>query len=119
MATGFPARAVAVFAVFFTANVAYAERRPVAVISLSEDADAKELADQLYKTLRDHPDLTVLDNPGFNQALTGKFLDENADLMQQARTERAEADTDLGLTTPDFKSAAEAATKGLGRLDEV
>lgn len=119
MATGFPARAVALFAVIFTASMAYAERRPVAVISLSRDGDAKELAGQLYKTLLDHPDLSPLLDNSFNEALQGDFLDENAEYLQQARTERAEADTDLGLATPDFKGAAVAANRGLDRMSQV
>jgi hypothetical protein len=121
MASGFPASAVAVavLAAMAAMNPAYAERRPVAVISLSDEPDATQLAQQLYATLLDHPDLSPLPDPSLNPALQGRFDDENADALQQARSSRAEAESNLGLATPDFKTAASYARTGLDRLSQV
>jgi hypothetical protein len=124
MATGFPARVVAVVAIFIAAP-AHAERRPVAVISLSEDENATALARELYQALGTHPDLKPLGvgdpvrDARLNAALQGPYEDENQQKLREAREDRADADTNLGLGTPNFFEAARLARAGMTALAEV
>jgi hypothetical protein len=128
MPSGFPASVVAVVAVFATtwaAHVAHAERRQVAIISLSTDADATELAHELYATLQDHSDLQplrrgdpVLD-ASLNAALQGTFEDEDSVYLQVARQARADADSALGLAQPNFGKAAGDAKRGTDALAQA
>jgi hypothetical protein len=115
MASGFPAR-VAVVAICAMAGHAHADRRPVAVVSLTADPDATELANQLYPTLVNHPDLQPLLETA---ALKGTFLDEDAENLGRARRARADADSALGLAQPAFSSAATAAQIGTNALAMV
>jgi hypothetical protein len=112
------ASVAAVCAVIVTCGLAHAERRQVAVVALSPDSDASQLAKQLNDTLVDHPDLRPID-PVFSTALQGPFEDEDADNLRRARQERANADTALSLAQPDFGGAAAAVKSGVGALSMV
>ena len=129
MAPGLPAKmaivcAVGTIAAVASGGVARAERRPVAVISLSEDADASMLANDLYKALVNHPDLQPLPDLLFNPALQGPFFGtvgekEDTEALIRARRARGEADAALALARPDFRTAESAARRGIEALSEV
>src|SRR5512143_3242661 len=104
MASGFPAR-VAVVAICVTAGLAHADRRRVAVVSLTADPDASKLADELDSTLVDHVDLQPL-RTMLVTALRGPFDDEDAENA-------------LGLAQPDFRGAGTAAKRGIDALAMV
>lgn len=98
-----------------TAGVARAERRQVAVVSLSPDSDASQLTKLLNDTLIDHPDLRPID-PVLSTALQGPFEDEDAENLRRARQWRSDADTALSLPRPDFGGAATNVKNGLEAL---
>ena len=125
MAPGLKAKMATVCAVFaIAAGPAWAERRPVAVVSLSEDADASLLANDLYKALVNHPDLQPLPDLLFNPALQGPFFGivgegEFDSQLARARQAKGEADSALKLARPDFRTAETAARRGVLALSEV
>jgi hypothetical protein len=112
------ARAAVLCAVIVTAGVAHADRRQVAVVSLSPDSDASQLTKLLNDTLIDHPDLRPID-PVLSTALQGPFEDEDAENLRRARQARAEADTNLSLAQPDFRGAANSVKRGVDALAMV
>jgi hypothetical protein len=112
------ARAAVLCAVIVTAGVAHADRRQVAVVSLSPDSDASQLTKLLNDTLIDHPDLRPID-PVLSTALQGPFEDEDAENLRRARQARAEADTNLSLAQPDFRGAANSVKRGVEALAMV
>ncbi|NVB81278.1 MAG: hypothetical protein HOV81_22975 [Kofleriaceae bacterium] len=128
MAPGLPAKMAIVCAVLAIAAAgegrARAERRPVAVVSLSEDADASLLANDLYRALVNHPELQPLPDLLFNPALQGPFFGtvgakEFDDQLARARLARSDADAALKLARPDFRTAESAARRGTQALGEV
>jgi hypothetical protein len=105
-------RAAVLCAVIVTAGVSHAERRQVAVVSLSPDSDASQLTKLLNDTLIDHPDLRPID-PVLSTALQGPFDDEDAENLRRARQARADADTALSFAQPDFRGAANSVKVGI------
>lgn len=112
------ASAAVLCAVFVTAGVAHADRRQVAVVSLSPDSDASQLTKLLNDTLIDHPDLRPID-PVLSTALQGPFEDEDAENLRRARQWRSDADTSLSFAQPDFRDAANNVKKGVEALAMV
>jgi hypothetical protein len=108
-------RAAVLCAVIVTAGVSHAERRQVAVVSLSPDSDASQLTKLLNDTLIDHPDLRPID-PVLSTALQGPFDDEDAENLRRARQWRSDADTALSFARPDFGGAATNVKNGLEAL---
>jgi hypothetical protein len=128
MAPGLPAKMAILCAAFAIAAAAEgrarAERRPVAVVSLSEDADASLLANDLYRALVNHPDLQPLPDLLFNPALQGPFFgsigaQEFDEQLARARLALSDADAALKLARPDFRTAESAARRGTQALAEV
>lgn len=101
-----------------TAGVAHADRRQVAVVSLSPDSDASQLTKLLNDTLIDHPDLRPID-PVLSTALQGPFEDEDAENLRRARQARADADTALSFAQPDFRGAGNSVKAGIEALTMV
>jgi hypothetical protein len=99
-------------------GVAHADRRQVAVVSLSPDSDASQLTKLLNDTLIDHPDLRPID-PVLSTALQGPFEDEDAENLRRARQARADADTALSFAQPDFRGAANSVKAGIEALTMV
>jgi hypothetical protein len=96
-------------------NPASPERRPVAVIDLSED-DHRTLSSALYDAIL-ATDTMIPDKPGFDAYLTGPLRDEDSDEIVNAKTARVGAMSDLD--EADSAHAAETANKGLGYLANV
>ena len=69
------------------------ERRPVAVIDLSEDDQVKGLSNQIYRALQLHDRLRAPDQRDFDQWLTGPLVDEDAVHITAARDRRIAAET--------------------------
>lgn len=93
------------------------DRRFVAVIDLSTDKGAEELADALYNVLVNHPDLRPLVSPNLVKALKGPFLDEETSYIDTAKAAKKEADELLVLL--DWRSAEVAADRGMTALLNV
>ncbi len=117
MAPGLVARVAIVCAVFMTAGRVHAARRPVAVIDLSATDPAKQLANDLYVALLDHPELKPLDNPAFTSALLGDFEDEDGPHLTRAQRARQEAEDFLA--NLDDANAARVAGNGMVELASV
>jgi hypothetical protein len=117
MSSGLPARCLAVCALCAGASVAHADRREVAVIDLSEDPAALQLAEHLYDTLLGHWALQPLGNRELDAALTGAFRDEDRAGLDDGRKAIARADDELA----EFKyeDAAATARDGLAALATV
>jgi len=93
------------------------DRRPVAVIVLTPDPRAEELADQLNNTLVNHVDLKALPRNDKLSALKGAFADEDASALESARRARAQCEELLvGL---DYPTAERTAREGMDALLRV
>src|SRR5689334_833670 len=74
---------------------AAAERRPVAVIALSDDAQAESYANLIGTTLVHHDTLAPLEPGSMIGALVGEFVDENRDKLASAEGSRVRAEKSL------------------------
>jgi hypothetical protein len=74
---------------------AEAGRRPVAVIALSDDAEAEAYANLIGTTLVHHDTLAPLEQGSMIGALVGEFLDENREQIASAEAARARAEAAL------------------------
>lgn len=74
---------------------AQANRRPVAVVALSDDPRAEALANVLGTTLVNHDTLGPLELGSMIGALVGEFLDENRDQLASAEGTRVRAEKEL------------------------
>lgn len=75
---------------------AAAARRPVAVVALSDDAEAEEYANQIGTTLVHHDTLAPLEQGSMIGALVGDLLDESRDRIASAEAARVRAEAELG-----------------------
>jgi hypothetical protein len=114
MAPGLVARVALVCAVIAIAQPAHAQRRPVAVVDLTAEGPATQLATDLYGALLNHHALSPLGIPSFNAALQGTFEDEDAPHLQAAR--RAKDQSEDYLAQLDDNNAAKAARAGMAEL---
>lgn len=117
MPSGLPASVVVVCAVLATATIAHADRRPVAVIDLSADAQGEELANVLYNELVNHEGLRPVNQATFIRSLKGPFADEERPSLELARSAKQEAQ-DL-LVQLDDRAAEAAAERGTQALLHV
>lgn len=74
---------------------AEAGRRPVAVIALSDDAQAESYANLIGTTLVHHDTLAPLEPGSMIGALVGEFVDENRDKLASAESSRVRAEKSL------------------------
>jgi hypothetical protein len=74
---------------------AQAGRRPVAVIALSDDAQAEQYANLIGTTLVHHDTLAPLEPGSMIGALVGEFLDESRDQIASAEGTRVRAEKAL------------------------
>ena len=82
--------------VWMTASApAEAARRPVAVIALSDDAEAESYANLIGTTLVHHDTLAPLEPGSMIGALVGEFLDESRDKLASAEGTRVRAEAAL------------------------
>jgi hypothetical protein len=120
MAPGLPARVALVCAVLAIAGAAHAdERRPVAIIELtgaSRTDPAYRLADDLYNDLVNHFDLKPLGSDN-QSALLGEFEDEDKPRIDAAK--RAKQEVEDALAQLDYRTAANAANRGMDNLANV
>jgi hypothetical protein len=93
------------------------ERRQVAVIDLSEDEQVRTLSGALYKAINASDTMKVPNKRGFDNYLTGRLFDEDADGIENAKASRATAQTDLD--EADSAGAAVAAKRGQEYLSKV
>ncbi len=73
------------------AGVAYADRRPVAVIDLTGGGDGAGFASFVTRKLSNHPDLTMAGSPTVQAALVGPLLDEDGPHLVSAASQLATA----------------------------
>jgi hypothetical protein len=86
------------------------ERRQVAVIDLSEDDQVRLLSGSLYETINASDTMMVPNKRGFDNYLTGSLYDEDRQRIEDAKTARTTAQTDLD--EADSAGAADAAKRG-------
>lgn len=106
---------VALCIVIAQAAIATAERRPVAVVELSDGAGQK-LADSLLAALNNHADLKPIDETDTNRALYGDLRDEVADRMSEVQTHLKAAEQLF--ESRGFPEAANKAFEGHAKLFE-
>ncbi|MEO8706797.1 MAG: hypothetical protein ABI867_42615 [Kofleriaceae bacterium] len=91
-----------------------AERRPVAVIDLSDEAAGETLAGDLGEALNKHAELRPVDDPSMWKVLIGKIVDEDRDRIKEARESKIAAEASL--ERRDFATAASTADSGQTKL---
>lgn len=89
---------------------AEAARRPVAVVALSDDAEAESYANLIGTTLVHHDALAPLEPGSMIGALVGEFLDESRDKLASADGTRVRAEAALA----DFVFPVAIATAQVG-----
>jgi hypothetical protein len=97
--------------------VASPERRQVAVIDLSEDEQVGTLSGALYETIFASDTMMVLNKRGLDTYLTGPLYDEDHLAIENAKSARTTAMTDLD--EADSAGAAAAAKNGQEYLAKV
>lgn len=108
MSTGLPARVAVVCAALGAVAAAQpSERRRVAVVELTEDAQATKLRAAIYDTLQVHWALRPLGNLTLEKALEGTFLDEDREHLDTAKQYLQQAED--ALTQYDYNAAAKNA----------
>jgi hypothetical protein len=85
------ARWAIVCALLFGGRAAHADRRPVAVVNLSDEHATRELATQLEAELSVHPDLRGLPSTEAG-ALKDEIVDDDKPLLDQARRQLQSAE---------------------------
>ncbi|MEO6774690.1 MAG: hypothetical protein ABI467_17075 [Kofleriaceae bacterium] len=93
------------------------ERRQVAVIDLSEDDQVRALSGALYQTINASDTMMVPNKRGFDNYLTGRLFDEDAEGIANAKAARTTAQTELD--EADSAGAAAAAKRGQDDLAKV
>jgi hypothetical protein len=117
MLPGLPARWLAVCVLCASASAARGERREVAVVDLSDDPAAVQLAERMYDELLRHWALQPLGNRELDAALTGPFGDEDrADLDT---TNKAIVRADDEIAQFKYEDAEATALEGLASLATV
>lgn len=105
MSARLAASAVVVCVLAWTAAIARAERRPVAVIDVSGDVTTQQVARQLTNELQNHPELRPIIDMTLTGALVGDFDNDDRRAIERAQAARDKAE--------DFLSRFEFATAGI------
>src|SRR5436190_7582030 len=111
------ARTALVCILVFGIQARAAERRPVAVIEMSDLVRGTQLARELGNILNNHEVLKPVDDPELPGELMGPFTDEDADRAATVRDRKATAD-DL-LRRGEFARAAAAASEAQANLRQM
>ena len=88
--------------------IAHAERRPVAVIDLSDSPSGEQLAKDLGNVLNNHAELKPIDDPTMWGELIGPIADEDLQRLDDVRARRQAADEAIQ-NRGDFVTAAATA----------
>jgi hypothetical protein len=107
-------RAVVCIVIFGVVIAHAAQRRPVAVIDLTESKAGEDLARELGNVLNNHQELRPVDDPAMPPNLMGQIVDEDADRVVTARERKQTAETEL--QDREFARAASTAEAGQGGL---
>jgi hypothetical protein len=110
MSTGMAARVAAVCAALAGLRIAHAgDRRAVAVVSLTDDSVATQLAKRLYDQLQIHWALRTLGEPSLDVALEGPLVADDGEEghLKSAREDLARAED--ALNQFDYEDAAKEA----------
>jgi len=111
------ARTAVVCILIFGTAIVRADRRPVAVIDLTNTAPGEALATELGNVLNNHLELKPIDDQTLFKNLLGLIVDEDAEHLTDARTFKQGAEERLAKF--DFPGAAETATSGQDRLNSA
>jgi hypothetical protein len=95
MPSGLSARVVAVFTLLLGVSIAQAERRPVAVIDLSNEKVTVDLAAELNPVLWSHPELQPIRDSKLAGELYGEFVNEEDRFSRDAEELQRSAEDDL------------------------
>jgi hypothetical protein len=95
-------------------TIARAERRPVAVIDLSDEPPGEKLAGEIGGALNDHVELKPIDDPNMWKVLIGRITDEDKDRIDGARKNKVLAEASL--EQRNFSEAASVAEDGQNKL---
>lgn len=117
MPLGVPARVVILCILMFGVPIAHAERRPVAVIALSEDPTTTKLAADLFVVLLGHPELQPITDATIPPELYGPFRDDDFDRIAAAVTAKHSAEA--ALVGYRFELAHQSAGEGQNELHRV
>ena len=112
-----PSRLALVCTLVFGVTIAYAERRPVAVVDLAGDAATEKLAKDLNPVLQQHPDLRPISDPQIVPELFGPFVDDDTTNISNAQNAKVTAEERLARF--EFQLAQESASNGLRDLEKV
>lgn len=108
MSTGLPARVAVVCAALGAVAAAQpSDRRRVAVVELTDNAQATKLREALYDALQVHWALRPLGDSTLENALKGPFLDEDRDHLDTAKLDLQQAED--ALTQFDYLAASKNA----------
>jgi hypothetical protein len=108
------AAGMAVLCTVFAGSAIAAERRPVAVVDLSNDKAGRDTAVDLGEALNNHAELKPIDDPSVIGDLFVMIPDEEAVKIAEARAELALAET--AFEARDFPRAVTLANSGQSKL---
>jgi hypothetical protein len=115
MSAWLPAQAALLCTLLCTVAISHAaERRPVAVIDLSDDPAGEKLAGDIGEALNNHAELKPIDEPTMWKVLIGTVVDEDKERIQDARKNKVAAEANL--ERRDFTAAAATAEAGQNLL---
>ena len=92
MSPGLAARTVVVCVLVLLGGISRADRRPVAVVDLSGDVSALDLARELRAELVGHPELQRVQSPADETALSEPIHDEDRAALEAAANAAREAE---------------------------
>ena len=102
----------------FGGAIARADRKPVAVIDLTDTQAGDELARNLGNVLNTHDQLRPVNDPDMPAALMGQIADEDFKAIAEARAAKQKAEEQLSPGSPlfDFSNANKNASEAQDKL---